>query len=80
MKSFGACSLFIALHGLISAQALTEQGTAAVKFGVVNGEEEMPARVASIMRHLTDPENYVYLYDMENMFFKFPKDLSRRTL
>ena len=32
--------------------------------------EEMPARVTAIMRHLTDPENYVYLYDMENMFYE----------
>ncbi|MGB2560244.1 MAG: hypothetical protein ACPIG6_06585 [Akkermansiaceae bacterium] len=31
---------------------------------------KMPARVTAIMRHLTDPENYVYLYDMENMFYE----------
>ena len=32
--------------------------------------EKMPARVTAIMRHLTDPENKVYLYDMENMFYE----------
>jgi len=32
--------------------------------------EKMPARVTAIMRHLTDPENYVYLFDMENMFYE----------
>ena len=31
---------------------------------------KMPARVTAIMRHLSDPENYVYLYDMENMFYE----------
>ena len=31
---------------------------------------KMPARVTAIMRHLTDPENYVYLFDMENMFYE----------
>lgn len=32
--------------------------------------EKMPARVTAIMRHLTDPENYIYLFDMENMFYE----------
>ena len=32
--------------------------------------KKMPARVTAIMRHLTDPENYIYLYDMENMFYE----------
>ena len=31
---------------------------------------KMPARVTAFMRHLKDPENYVYLYDMENMFYE----------
>jgi hypothetical protein len=31
---------------------------------------KMPARVTAIMRHLTDPENKIYLYDMENMFYE----------
>lgn len=31
---------------------------------------KMPARVTAIMRHLTDPENYVYVFDMENMFYE----------
>jgi len=31
---------------------------------------KMPARVTAYMRHLKDPENYVYLYDMENMFYE----------
>ena len=31
---------------------------------------KMPARVTAIMRHLTDPKNYIYLYDMENMFYE----------
>ena len=31
---------------------------------------KMPARVTAIMRHLTDPENYIYLFDMENMFYE----------
>ena len=35
VKSFGAYSLFMALHAITSAQALPNQGTAAVKFGVV---------------------------------------------
>jgi len=32
--------------------------------------EKMPARVTAFMRHLTDPENKVYLFDMENMFYE----------
>lgn len=32
--------------------------------------KKMPARVTAIMRHLTDPENFIYLYDMENMFYE----------
>ena len=32
--------------------------------------KKMPARVTAIMRHLKDPENFVYLYDMENMFYE----------
>ena len=31
---------------------------------------KMPARVTAFMRHLKDPENFVYLYDMENMFYE----------
>ena len=31
---------------------------------------QMPARVTAFMRHLKDPENFVYLYDMENMFYE----------
>ena len=31
---------------------------------------KMPARVTAIMRHLKDPENFVYLFDMENMFYE----------
>ena len=32
--------------------------------------QKMPARVTAIMRHLKDPENFVYLFDMENMFYE----------
>jgi len=32
--------------------------------------KKMPARVTAIMRHLKDPENFVYVYDMENMFYE----------
>jgi len=31
---------------------------------------KMPARVTAFMRHLKDPKNFVYLYDMENMFYE----------
>jgi len=31
---------------------------------------KMPARVTAFMRHLQDPKNFVYLYDMENMFYE----------
>lgn len=31
---------------------------------------KMTARVTAFMRHLKDPENFVYLYDMENMFYE----------
>jgi hypothetical protein len=31
---------------------------------------KMPARVTAFMRHLKDPENFVYLYDMENIFYE----------
>ena len=39
------------------------------KVRVIN-PKKMPARVTAIMRHLKDPENFVYLYDMENMFYE----------
>ncbi len=32
--------------------------------------KKMPGRITAIMRHLTDPENYVYLFDMEDMFYE----------
>ena len=35
---------------------------------------KMPARVTAFMRHLKDPENFVYLYDMENMFYEVNVD------
>ena len=31
---------------------------------------KMPARVTAFMRHIKDPTNFVYLYDMENMFYE----------
>ena len=35
---------------------------------------KMPARVTAFMRHLKNPENFVYLYDMENMFYEVNVD------
>ena len=32
--------------------------------------KKMPGRITAIMRHLTDPKNYVYLLDMEDMFYE----------
>ena len=32
--------------------------------------KKMPGRITAIMRHLTDPENYIYIFDMENMFYE----------
>ncbi len=32
--------------------------------------KKMPGRITAIMRHLTDPANYVYLFDMEDMFYE----------
>ncbi len=32
--------------------------------------KKMPGRITAIMRHLTDPENYIYVFDMEDMFYE----------
>ena len=49
----------------IAHYAIDKQG----KIRVID-PKKMPARVTAIMRHLVDPANYVYLYDMENMFYE----------
>ena len=32
--------------------------------------KKMPGRITAIMRHLTDPENYIYVFDMEDIFYE----------
>lgn len=49
----------------IAHYAIDKEGTVRVI-----SPAKMPARVTAFMRHLTDPANYVYLYDMENMFYE----------
>ena len=51
IRACGCCLLFFTLHGIIAAQAVPDLGTAAVKFGSVNGEEEI-----GVARYLTNPD------------------------
>jgi hypothetical protein len=58
IRACGCCLLFFTLHGIIAAQAVPDLGTAAVKFGSVNGEEEMvhtsgTREISGVYPHLT---------------------------